>query len=193
MNEPSEQKKILSGTGLTACTWVKCSTSYVIYLIVVLKIKINMWKEPGVTQILNNCTFLIIWSFRTELAKCPWTMEKNWYYLRLKVAAQIRQGKLIKYSNQCLWWMLTIQLPEVRHINLYPALNMIFLGPVPGSDCTLIQCPCTEKISADLHVSRLLRGNTRVFSGHSPQYNKCKKLNRGRGRWTAMASVVDNF
>lgn len=35
-----------------------------------------------------------------------------------------------------------------------------------------------EKISADRHVSQLLRGNTRALSGHSAQHNTRRKIKR---------------
>lgn len=70
----------------------------------------------------------------------------------------------------------TIKLPEVRHINIYSQSNMTFSAL---QRAFRLQFPCREKISADLHVSQLLRGNTRALSGHSAQYNTCRKIKRG--------------
>lgn len=82
-------------------------------------------------------------------------------------------------------------MPEVRHINLYPESNMIFLALV-SIYTVLWSSGCTQRKS-DLHVSWLLSGNTRAFSGHSTQYNKWRHLKRRGERVRAMPSLVDNF
>lgn len=63
-----------------------------------------------------------------------------------------------------------MKLPEVRHINLKYVIE---------KRPHRLQFSWKEKICADLHVSLLLKGNTKALCDNSAQNNTCSKIRKG--------------